>query len=35
VSDYLDAERAAVAEEVEVLTSYGPFKSTGQEQDHD
>lgn len=35
VGDYLDAERAAVAEEVEVLTSYGPFKSTGQEQDHD
>ncbi|WP_417246352.1 GNAT family N-acetyltransferase [Celeribacter sp.] len=35
VGDYLDAERAAVAEEVEVLTAYGPFKSTGQEQDHD
>ncbi|WP_460272702.1 GNAT family N-acetyltransferase [Celeribacter sp. ULVN23_4] len=35
VGDYLEAERSAVAEEVEVLTSYGPFKSTAQEEDHD
>ncbi|MAY33486.1 MAG: GNAT family N-acetyltransferase [Rhodovulum sp.] len=26
VSTYLDAERAAVDEEIEILTSYGPFK---------
>ncbi|WP_434289475.1 GNAT family N-acetyltransferase [Celeribacter sp. SCSIO 80788] len=35
VEEYLVAERAAVAEEVEVLTSYGPFKSTPEEEDHD
>ncbi|PTQ74836.1 GNAT family N-acetyltransferase [Celeribacter persicus] len=35
VGDYLEAERAAVAEEVEVLTAYGPFKSTAEEEDHD
>lgn len=35
VAEYLEAERAAVAEEVEVLTSYGPFKSTPEEDDHD
>ena len=34
VSDYLDAERAAVDQEVELLTAYGPFKK-GQEEDHD
>ena len=26
VAQYLDAERAAVDEEIEVLTSYGPFR---------
>ncbi|SFK12306.1 GNAT family N-acetyltransferase [Celeribacter neptunius] len=35
VEDYLEAERAAVAEEVEVLTAYGPFKSSPEEEDHD
>jgi predicted N-acyltransferase len=34
VSNYLDAERAAVDEEIEVLTSYGPFKR-GSQDDHD
>lgn len=34
VSDYLVAEREAVSEEIEVLTSYGPFK-TAQEDEHD
>lgn len=34
VADYLQAERRAVAEEVEVLTSYGPFKKT-MEREHD
>lgn len=28
VSDYLDREREAVGEEIEVLTSYGPFRKT-------
>ena len=28
VEDYLRAERAAVDEEIEVLTSYGPFRKT-------
>lgn len=32
VSEYLDAERRAVDEDIEVLTSYGPFKKvTGEE----
>ncbi|WP_066707806.1 GNAT family N-acetyltransferase [Celeribacter ethanolicus] len=35
VGEYLEAERTAVAEEVEVLTAYGPFKSTAEEDDHD
>lgn len=35
VEEYLEAERAAVAEEVEVLTAYGPFKSNPEEEDHD
>lgn len=26
VADYLEAERRAVDEEIEVLTSYGPFR---------
>ena len=30
--DYLDAEKAAVDEEIEVLTSYGPFRKTGSDQ---
>lgn len=34
VSKYLVAERDAVAEEIEVLTSYGPFKNT-RIQDHE
>ncbi|MBT8411533.1 MAG: GNAT family N-acetyltransferase [Octadecabacter sp.] len=32
VADYLDAERAAVDEEIEVLTSYGPFKKAHVEE---
>ena len=35
VDDYLVAERAAVDEETEFLTSYGPFKHTDREDDHD
>ncbi len=31
VDDYLKAERDAVDQEIEVLTSYGPFRKTGQE----
>ncbi|MSU91951.1 GNAT family N-acetyltransferase [Rhodobacteraceae bacterium 2CG4] len=31
VQEYLDAERAAVDEEIEVLTSYGPFRKTQEE----
>ena len=27
IEAYLDAERAAVDEEIEVLTAYGPFKT--------
>ncbi len=34
VARYLVAEREAVAEEIEVLTSYGPFRNTKQE-DHE
>jgi predicted N-acyltransferase len=33
VARYLDAERAAVDHEIEVLTSYGPFRKTDME-DH-
>ena len=32
VSDYLEAERAAVDEEIEVLTDYGPFRKTQIEE---
>ena len=32
VDDYLEAERAAVDEEIEVLTDYGPFKKTEVEE---
>jgi len=35
VDDYLVAERTAVDEETEFLTSYGPFKRTDREDDHD
>ena len=34
VSRYLEAERKAVAEEIEVLTAYGPFRQS-HEEDHD
>ncbi len=34
IANYLDAERAAVSEEIEILTSYGPFRNTPQE-DHE
>jgi predicted N-acyltransferase len=34
VADYLDAERAATAEDIEILTAYGPFRNETQE-DHD
>ncbi|WP_373050102.1 GNAT family N-acetyltransferase [Thalassovita aquimarina] len=34
VGQYLQAERAAVAEDIEILTAYGPFrKSSGEEQE--
>lgn len=32
VAQYLDAERAAVDEEIEILTSYGPFKTAQVEE---
>ena len=32
VAQYLVAERAAVAEDIEILTSYGPFRNTKQEE---
>lgn len=31
ISQYLDAERQSVGQEIEVLTEYGPFKNTGEE----
>ncbi len=34
VGDYLDAERAAVSEEIEVLTQWGPFRKESRE-DHE
>jgi len=34
VAQYLEAERAAVAEEIEILTGYGPFRKTPME-DHE
>lgn len=35
VQDFLDAEREAVDQDTEILTSYGPFKRTKTEDDHD
>ncbi|MBU2937309.1 MULTISPECIES: GNAT family N-acetyltransferase [Pacificibacter] len=35
VQDYVDAEREAVDQDTEVLTSYGPFRRTNTEDDHD
>ncbi|AJE45273.1 GNAT family N-acetyltransferase [Celeribacter indicus] len=35
ISEFLVAERAAVDEEAEILTSYGPFKTTQGDADHD
>ena len=35
VQDFLDAEREAVDQDTEILTSYGPFKRTKAEEDHD
>ena len=36
IARYLDAERRAVDEEIEVLTAYGPFRrNTGSEQDRE
>ena len=32
IAQYLDAERAAVDEEIEVLTTYGPFRRDVQEE---
>jgi predicted N-acyltransferase len=32
VADFLDQERAAIDEEIEILTAYGPFKRTEQEE---
>ena len=34
VGDYLDAESAAIDEEIEILTDYGPFKKS-EGEDHD
>ena len=34
ISHYLEAERDAIAEEIEVLTAYGPFRKSNEE-DHD
>ncbi|PIE14024.1 MAG: GNAT family N-acetyltransferase [Rhodobacterales bacterium] len=34
VGDYLEAERNAVAEEIEILTAYGPFRRE-QKEEHD
>ena len=31
IEEYLRAERDAVGQEIEILTSYGPFKKTGTE----
>ncbi len=33
VDEYLKAERAAVGEEIEVMTGYGPFRKTGGESE--
>ncbi len=33
IAEYLEAERAAVDEEIEILTGYGPFRRTGAEAD--
>jgi predicted N-acyltransferase len=33
VAQYLEAERAAVEEDIEILTKFGPFKKTDME-DH-
>lgn len=32
IADYLEAERSAVAEEIEILTSYGPFRKVDVEE---
>lgn len=32
VEEYLAAERAAVGEEIEIMTGYGPFRKTGTEE---
>ena len=32
VADYLDAERAAIEEDIEILTSYGPFRKANPEE---
>ncbi|MBE3640608.1 GNAT family N-acetyltransferase [Mangrovicoccus algicola] len=33
IAEYLEAERAAVDEEIEILTAYGPFRRSGGEAD--
>ena len=33
IRQFLDAEQNAVGEEIEILTSYGPFRNTGEEQE--
>jgi predicted N-acyltransferase len=35
VKDFVEAERDAVDQDTEILTSYGPFKRTAEEDDHD
>lgn len=32
IEDYLDAERAAIEEDIEILTSYGPFRKANPEE---
>ncbi len=32
IEDYLEAERAAIADDIEILTSYGPFKKVDVEE---
>ena len=33
IRDFLKAETRAVDEEIEILTSYGPFRQTGEDHD--
>ncbi len=33
IAEFLEAESRAVDEEIEILTSYGPFRKTGEDHD--